>query len=453
MRYKALLAVAVCFLAVAIRVKFARQLSWLEWMGTENEYVAAALARGEGWAGAYHDASPTAHVPPLYPLLLSGVYRLFGAFQTLPGRLVQQALSITVATLVLLFLPVVARKLGLSTVAGWVAAFVAACLPANLRDEVTGHQNQVIAALALLGLIWVLAHLRQSSWQGRRAVLAAGVLLGVISLLCPNLLAVPVLFFAVEWFLGRGERKRILRRGLVLALFVLAFLTPWTVRNYLVLGGFVPFCSNFGLELAVGNRPGANGHTYQRGFDDIHPFMNPIEYEYLRQMGELAYMKDKQRQAASWIADHPRRFVWLTARRAFLFWFTTDERWYQPIPRWKLSIRIYGLMGVLALLEMGRLLLRRHPSGRLLLCAALGVSAPYLVTHVEMRYRLPLVGLFALLSCDFLIVAAQWVHQRTRTWKRTTPLCPGISRPVISQRRISEPASFNCVVNTAGRSD
>jgi hypothetical protein len=257
-----------------------------------------------------------------------------------------------------------------------------------------------------------LAHLRQSNWRGRQAVLAAGVLLGVISLLCPNLLVVPILFFAVEWLLGRGERKRIFRRGLVLALFVLVFLTPWTVRNYLVLGGFVPFRSNFGLELAVGNRPGANGHTYQTGFDDIHPFINSVEYERMRRMGELAYMKDKQRQALDWIADHPRQFVWLTARRAFLFWFTTDESWYQPIPRWRLRVRIYGLMGVLALLEMGRLLWRRQPTGRLLLCATLGVSAPYLLTHVEMRYRQPLVGLFALLSCDFIVAIALWARDK-----------------------------------------
>src|SRR5262249_61451087 len=43
--------------------------------------------------------------------------------------------------------------------------------------------------------------------------------------------------------------------------------------------------------------------------------------------------------------------------------------------------------------------------------------------------------------------------QRTRAWKLTTPLSPGGRVPLISQRRMTEPASFGCVVKTASRSD
>jgi hypothetical protein len=353
-------------------------------------------------------------VAPLYPLLLSGIYRLCGTYETLAGRAAQEGLSIALATLAVLFLPVVARRLGLSIVAGWAAAFAAACLPANMWDESTGHQDQVFATLAFLGLIWLFTHLRQSGWSGRREVISAGVLVGVIALLCPNLLPVPVLIFCAEWAIETGQRYRILRCGLILSAFGLVFITPWAIRNSLVLGGFVPLRSNFGLELAVGNRPGADGHTYCFGFGEIHPFGNPAERDRLIQMGELAYMKDKRRQALNWIADHPMQFGRLTLRRAWLFWFSADGRWCQLTTKLQLSVRIYGLMAIGALLELVRLLATGRPAGRLLSCAILGIGLPYFLTHVDTRYRLPIIGVSALLSCNLVAAGISWSWSKSR---------------------------------------
>jgi hypothetical protein len=415
MRRNVLLAVVLCLLALAMRVKTLLQIPEAAWFGTENERVAAALAHGRGFSEVFGAGTPpTAHVAPLYPLLLSGVYRLCGTYETFAGRLAQQILSIGIAILVLLMLPVVARKLGLSPTAGWAAAFIAACLPANLWDEVAGHHDQVAGALTLLALLWVFADLRQSGWTDSCRILRIGILLGLTALLCPNLLLVPVLFFSAEWARGAGERQRIFRCALILSVISLLLVSPWMVRNYLVLGGFVPLRSNFGLELAAGNRPGANGHTYGPGLGEMHPFLSAAERARLMRKGERAYMKDKQRQALAWIAAQPAQFGWLTLRRACLFWFSPDERWYQLDHKWRLSVRIYGLMGFAALLELARLLWRRQPAGRLLTCAALGVSIPYLLTHVENRYRLPLVGLFALLTCNLGAVGIQWVRGKLR---------------------------------------
>lgn len=364
MRRNLVLAVAVCLLAVGMRVKTLLQIPEAAWFGTENERVAAALAQGHGFSEVFGPGTPpTAHVAPLYPLLLSGVYRLWGTYETLPGRMAQQILSIGIATLVLLMLPAVARKLGLSFEAGWVAAFIAACLPAHLWDEVTGHHDQVAGSLALLALLWVFADLRQSGWMGGRRLVRAGILLGGTALLCPNLLLVPVLFFSAEWMRGAEERKRIFRCVMILSTISLVLVSPWMVRNYLVLGGFVPLRSNFGLELAAGNRPGANGHTYGPGLGEMHPFLSAAERERLMQMGERAYMKDKERQARAWIMAHPGQFGWLTLRRSCLYWFSPDERWYQLDGKLRLSVRMYGLMGFAALWELARLLWRRQPSG------------------------------------------------------------------------------------------
>src|SRR5271155_2895798 len=105
MRWTVLLTVAVSVLAVGVRVH-ALQGPPPRWRpGTENERVAAALAAGNGWSDAFDTGTgPTAHVAPLYPLVLSGIYRLCGDYETATGLLAQRSLSIALATLVLLLL-------------------------------------------------------------------------------------------------------------------------------------------------------------------------------------------------------------------------------------------------------------------------------------------------------------------------------------------------------------
>jgi hypothetical protein len=408
MRLTLLLGVAVCALALAVRVPVLLRIPEASWRGLETERVAASLLRGDGWSDAFGPGTgPTAHVAPLYPALLCGVYRLWGTYETPAGRLAQQCLSLAVALAVLLALPALARRLGLSVGAGWAAAFLAAWLPANVWDQVTGHQEQGMAALALLGLLGACAGLRQGGWSGRGRILTAGALLGVVALLCPNLLAAPALFFLASLARRRGERRQILRCGLALAGVCLAFVAPWAVRNYLVLGGFVPLRSNLGLELAVGNRPGADGYSYAPGFSELHPWSNAAERARLVRVGELAYMAQQRRRALAWIADNPARFARLTLRRASLFWFFPDEHWASLELRLRLTLRVYGLLGLAALAELARLLRRGHRSGGLLACALLGVSLPYFVTHVEMRYRLPVVTVQALLACDLAAAAVR----------------------------------------------
>jgi hypothetical protein len=415
MRRTLVLTAAVCCVAVGMRLHTLGQIPAGVWFGTENERVAVALARGQGWSGAFAAGTgPTAHVSPLYSLLLAGVYRLCGTYETTAGQRAQACLSIALAVLNILLLPLLARRLGLSVAAGWAAALLASCLPANLWNEVTGSHDQVVATLALLVLVGTCAHLQRRQWAGRRTVLAAGFLTGLAILLFPSLLLVPFLFFLAEWGSRPAERRRIVRCGLAVLVVSLVVMAPWMVRNYVVLGGFVPLRSNFGLELAVGNRPGANGATYTQGMGDMHPFFSAAERARLVQVGELAYMRAKQRQALAWIAGNPAAFARLTLRRALLFWFTPDERWYSLEPRRLLSARIYGLLGMAVILELLRLLWRRHPAGRLLACALVGVALPYFVTHVEMRYRLPVVGLFALLSCNLAAANLRWA----RDWLR-----------------------------------
>ncbi len=414
MRRTALLCMAVC--AVALRTRFPLLLHvTLPPQACEPERVAVSLLHGQGWSNAFaEDTGPTAHVAPLYPVILAGLYQLCGTCETPSGRLSQQFFTLAVALTGLLLLPAVARKLQLPVATGWAAAFLCAWLPHHQWTEVTGQHEQGLAVLVLLGLVWVFADLHQKRWQCRRATGTAALVLAVATLLSPNLLLAAALFYLSELVRRRGERRAVLRCGAILAAACLAVATPWTARNYLVLGGPVPLRSNFGLELAVGNRPGADGRTYSNDFAKVHPFCSASEREHLRRVGELAYMREKRDQALAWIADHPAEFAFLTLRRVELFWFTTDQRWYSSEPRVRLPIRIYGVLGFGLFLGLVWLLWTRQLAGPLLASAVLGVGLPYFFTHVESRYQLPVLGLSALVNCSLAAAIARRLFSRFR---------------------------------------
>jgi hypothetical protein len=431
----ALLTIALLIFAVTAQVRMFVLLPPSN-VVTEDERVAANLARGRGWTDAFAPGTgPTAHLAPLYPLLLSGVYRVCGTYEIPSGRQAQAGFAIAVAALALALLPLLAHRLKLSLAAGWIAAFAVVLLPVASWSEVNGSHEQAFTTFTLLALIGALAVLQQSGWTNRRAVVATGIAVGVAALLCPNILLVPVLFLALESLCRPAERTQILRSGMVVAAIGLICITPWVARNYLVLGGVVPLRSNLGLELAVGNRPGADGHTYHEGFAEVHPFSNPAERARLVEMGEIAYMAHKRGEALRWIGDHPGEFGWLTLRRAWLFWFGPDESWCRLTRHTRVRFRVAAVIALTASLALIRLLHRGHPSGRLLTCALVGVAVPYFVTHVEARYRLPVVGLFALLSCDLALAVA-------RTMWSKMPSLGAMHRLVMSVYR-KRPCAWN----------
>ena len=75
------------------------------------------------------------------------------------------------------------------------------------------------------------------------AVLAAGLLIGVSASSC--LLPVAGLLILGEVIVHVLQRKSVLLASGSMILIAVACVAPWTVRNYHVLGGFIPIRSNF----------------------------------------------------------------------------------------------------------------------------------------------------------------------------------------------------------------
>ena len=386
--------------------------------GVEMERAGASIA-SEGVIGNVY--SPTsgksAHVSPLYPLFLGGVYWLFG-WNPVAERLTEEVVAIIGTTISITLLPTVASAAGLAAVTGWAAAFFLAMSPFNLWIETCGCWEQPYAAVVLVLLVIAFCQLSASRWLNLKHVLFGGVLLGVGALLSPPVFLAGGLMIVSELITQTEVRKQV-GRGVVFMVFIACILIgPWVLRNFYAFNAFIPFRSNFGLELQIGNNSEANG----KPGGDVHPYSNPKELVHLLQLGEPEYMRRKQEAALSWMRAHPVRALELTAYRFRLFWFPSQDMFGPPSLWRSLQAALFGLIAFAAMLELIRLVAWKHDRSWLLVSAVIGPSLIYLVTHVDMRYRYPVFGVTTILTFNFLLTIIQNVSRKRRSlWPRARP--------------------------------
>ena len=388
----------------------------------EMERAALSWAKEARIRDVYGDGlGDSAHVAPLYPMILGSAYRVFG-WSDSERWISQAALAVIGTSLAISLTPVLARRARLSISSGLAAGTLLAISPLNFWIETSGAWEQPYSALLLLGMLLTFISLHNCRWTSWPLVVTAGVIFGICALLSPALLPAAGLMLLVETGSMKGTRGRVALRILVLVLIPVMLVTPWVIRNYKVLGGFVPLRSNFGLELWIGNNPGSTGKTYSIAENPqiyrIHPFKSGREQAELRRVGELRYMHDKSRMARQWIAENPHKFALLTLQRFQLFWFPSTDMWRPDVPlrRWKSGIMIVAALG--AFCEIVRLFVARNEYRWLLVSALFCPSFLYLITHVDPRYRYPVFGVSVLLTCNLMRDALLGSIHPKRGWDR-----------------------------------
>jgi hypothetical protein len=424
-------AVALFVLAFGVRAAYLFGTGkYRDKTSSELERAATSLAREGVLGNVFSDHSgPSAHVVPLYPCLLAGVHWCLGV-KSLAAMVAQQLLAVTVTALVIAALPWLAWRCRLAIAAGVLAGLFLALSPLNLWVETSGSWEQPYAVAVMLLLLAALLRLHDSEWRDRRAVVFAGLLLGVSALLSPAILPFAALALCFE-FLTRPEvRGRIVAASCVMAALAALLISPWVYRNYRVLGGFVPMRSNFGLELLIGNNPESNGQTFNTDWTDrnnflarTHPVSDLKERGHLLEIGELAYMSEKGSMARAWIADNPASFVQLTLERLRLYWLPGASQWDAGSPGRALKPWVFAGLTVGGFLGLAGLFRSGHPYRWLFLALLVGPCLIYVVTHVNPRYRYFTFWASALLACAWVgdvlrrawaITVSRWPARRVQ---------------------------------------
>lgn len=382
--------------------------------GFEAGRIAAALVGGRGYADPFSNiyvqhTGPTAWLPPLYPLILAAVFKLFGVYTPASAWVILAfncVCSAAVAPAVwALGLGLAGRRNALW--AGWLWALHPAAMQYAVR-----WVWEMSLSTALFSWVLVLTLRMRAQYDRAERVRPAlwalfGCTWGLLAL--SNSALVVVLPAAGLWVLvgawkgsrasHADDRQRsdpwgsLACAGLAAILF-LAVVTPWTVRNWQVFHAFVPLRGNFGAELYLGNGPEADG--FLKPYN--HPHVAAPQLRLYRQLGEVAYVRLRGNAARALIAADPGLFARNTLKRVYFFWWSvphpTDPKWWNEPAR----VLSYGFISLSGLLGLALALRDRRPGAVLFGWAILLLPLPYYAVTVDARFRHPLEPLLCVLG-------------------------------------------------------
>ncbi len=376
--------------------------------------AATALCQGQGW-------SEILSFLPLYPVLLSGLYRATGGPNLAAAAILQAVLEGGTA---LLIAGLARRRFGVG--AGLLAGLGYAALgPAAAYSLVTMPVS--------LGLFWTaltatLVERWQQAWTRARAVIlgltlgAGGQVLGPFWLM----LAPSALWLGIQ----SGPP---LRRRLALSLLVMAggaaCALPTLVHNALAGGGWIPITAHGGLNLYLGNQPACSGYAAAM------PGLRRSAAEMTRDSAALASRLAGKRlgpaeadrywrqRALDFWRRQPLRALSLTAKKTHRLASVRDfddTGLLRLLPETVRALRWtaigFGAVWLLACAGYGRRSAPPASAGLWILggCFAAGM----LLTFVTARYRLPLAVLLLPAAAGTL---TQWRTVLASAVRRLTP--------------------------------
>lgn len=360
---------------------------------TETGSIARSIAEGKGFSSPYErESGLTAILPPVYPLVVAGIFHIFG-IQSAASFYFLVALNIIFAALTCIPIYKIGLRLGgifVATVATWFWAL----FPNGIFIPFEWIWETTLSALLAATLLWATFKLRDAS--SLRNWFIYGLLWGVSLMTNPALgAAMPFLILWGAWQKKSPFSKNLTRAGIALLTAILCCL-PWTIRNYNVFHRFIPLRSGFAFELYIGNN-----ENYSSPF--VYPPRISYERELIRylHMGEIPFMEEEKHKALAFIKANPGTFAELCGQRFIEFWTGLPH----PVEAWKshpsLPDRFLLLCNLFApCAAFGGaiiLLFRRCAFALPVLAFPVFFPVVYYITHSSLRYRHPIDPILFLL--------------------------------------------------------
>jgi hypothetical protein len=272
--------------------------------------LAWALATGAGFT--LDGQTPAAHVGPLYPATLAGLYRLVGHRPDL-GPWLHVVLDLVTAACVLL-----AGRYLFTARTAMLAAAATYLYPAYWTYDARLRPEILVTCLAA---VWLLLALRAARSGTAAAHALAGMAGGLATLAKPVMLPVALLLAALP-LLDRGGPGRTWWRGAASLGICLLVIAPWTARNLHAFGVLLPVSGGTGVGLWTGSDPLTGGSWPMPAAHEAWLWESagiaPLRYPF--QIYEVAVDRHLGDLGAARIRAHPARYAALTVRRVGHLW-------------------------------------------------------------------------------------------------------------------------------------
>jgi 4-amino-4-deoxy-L-arabinose transferase-like glycosyltransferase len=360
--------------------------------GDEIDYhkIAVSLSEGNGFAV---DGVQTGRRPPVFPFVLSVLYKVFGPHPNV-GRVIQILLGMLAVFLVYR----VARRY-FDEVTGFVSAGIAALNPVLIFTcgYVLTENLYMILVLSTLLLLPTPAHFNEPL----RKILPAAAVLAVATLTRPTGLPLAIFILLAGLLFGAGALLRRGGNGLVAAVLFCLILLPWCIRNYQLVGGWVGLTTHGGITFYQGNNQKVVDIPHYRG--GAAP---PAGLPHARQ---IAAMNELERERFTWEKGKeflrrnkplvPRIMWWKFAR----FWRLKSGWWDREsfLGRLASDFDVGFVFAVIAFpLFIAGMVLTRHRWRELLYlyCVVVAHTAVALVFFGSIRGRIPVEPVIAVFA-------------------------------------------------------
>jgi hypothetical protein len=388
----------------------------------ETGNIAFSLAMGKGFSSPFgRDTGPTAWVAPVYPLLIAGIFRIFG-IETIRSFFAATSMNILFSACTCLAIFYAGKR-----IAGMDAASAAAWFWALLPNAVIFPFEWIwdtsLTALLAVTLLWATIELAESPRLPRlNDWCVYGLLWGFALLTNPALGS--VLPFLLGWAAYRArERGAGLRAPALAVACVVLCCAPWTIRNYRVFHRFIPLRSNLGVELYVGNNENYGPHP------PVWPFNITREREIFRfyRQGESAFMQEEMRKALHFMAGNPGIELRLTWDRIIAFWVGTPAPISDFLSADSLLLRVVEVCSFLLVLGtlagLALLFLTANECTFPLASFVLFFPLVYYLAHASLRFRHPIDPILVLLSAIAFTPILRFLSDSvfTRRFRRRVP--------------------------------
>ena len=388
----AVVAVITAFFLLAItKLNYPESLTWLQHdmtdhRGAEYDSIAHAIVAGRGFSDPFRSASgPTAWMPPVLPYLLAASYFLSDSNReaAVGFLLAIQSLAIFLTAMI-----VVRQARRLQHIAvGYV--IVVAGLSLNFH-ELFQRTHDSGWLLMLVNRLWLgVVYMRP------RITIKREVIWGGFGGLC--MLSSPVL--GMVWMVASVMKLRFQRTSLLIAICISALtITPWTIRNRVVMGRWIPIKSNGMYELWQSQCADDDGVVDLKLFRE-HPWAhNGLQRAEYVKVGEIAFIAEKGKLATAAIANQPLDFITriLNRSEAALIYYPLFQ--FKELYRgdgWPLFIKRIAFP--LPLLGCFIILILRRPRMESAISTAMMIwiltLLPYILISYYERYAIPLIGM------------------------------------------------------------
>ncbi len=406
---------------VILLTAFALRLGFVLWApgqptgdGIFYSLYARDLALGKGYVNL--DGSPAVRWMPGWPLLLAGVYAVFGELPK-AGMILNAVLSaLTAVGAGILGSRLVSERVGLQS------GLFYACWPGVIYFCATTYTETLFVFLFVSTLVALLCGSQSEGWRRGGWFAASGITLGLCALVKAEPLA---LSLVIVPFLAsiRSSPRELLRNAAIVFTLAGAVLLPWVVRNYAEFDRFIPTSASGGAIFHLGNHYGATGGNdrfFARAYMYHHRRATSAE-------GSIARNEAGWSDTWQFVRQHPREELRILVNKLKLTYqgddggadlvrgFGGPENWHVTPEVWErlASFANVAWFGFLALALLGLTSLRAwRREGRILV---FGVLATWLLVHLAFlggtRFHLVEVPLYAVLAACGTERLGRWLPQ------------------------------------------